>query len=127
MDNVIPIENLLPSYAIDLDDYLGKLGLRDPASGWCLDKLRSNRQLSSQRGRKRFMKNAEIAENVYQRKRNRAIREYERLVRDGELRPLTKIERSLITARGHEDLKATHAARRILAKRGYDWKTGEKL
>ena len=37
------------------------------------------------------------------------------------------VERLLRHATGHEDNSSTQAARRALAKRGIDWKTGKKL
>lgn len=45
----------------------------------------------------------------------------------GKIRNKTAIEQSLTTAHGHPDLESTQAARRILAKKGIDWKTGEKI
>ena len=36
-------------------------------------------------------------------------------------RPTNRIEKLIGTARGHEDNKATHAARRVLTKRGIKW------
>ncbi|SDW46023.1 hypothetical protein SAMN05216391_10880 [Lachnospiraceae bacterium KHCPX20] len=126
-NDVVPISKLVAENAIDLDGYLAKYGVKDPSSGWCIDKLRENRQLRTIRGRKRFETEARQAETEYQTKRQHVIDEYNFLIEQGKIRPLSSIEKALITARGHEDLKATHAARRILAKRGYDWKTGEKL
>lgn len=52
---------------------------------------------------------------------------YDELVADGKLRPLTALESSVRTANGHPDNMATQAARRVLTRKGYDWKTGEKL
>lgn len=67
-------------------EFLAQKGLADPASGWCLDKLRS-----------------------------------------GELRDKTIIEKTLTRAQGHPDNESVQAARRICEKRGYDWRTGEKI
>ena len=113
--------------AMDLDDYLGQQGVRFSTSGYCLDKLRGNRQLRTSRGEKRFIKECEEAEIVYQEKRNKAIVEYNVLVRSGKIRPLTTIERTIQKANGHPDNPSTQAARRMCAKRGYDWETGDKI
>lgn len=126
-NDVVPISKLVAENAIDLDGYLAKYGVKDPSSGWCIDKLRGNRQLRTTRGRKRFQAEARQAETEYQARRQHVIDEYNFLIDQGKIRPLSSIEKALIKARGHEDLASTHAARRILAKRGYDWKTGEKL
>ena len=53
--------------------------------------------------------------------------EYKKLVDSGKLRPKTAIERTIEKAHGNPENKATQAARRMAAKRGYDWKTGKKL
>ena len=49
------------------------------------------------------------------------------MVDSGKLRPKTAIERTIEKAHGNQENKATQAARRMAAKRGYDWKTGKKL
>jgi hypothetical protein len=48
--------------------------------------------------------------------------EYAEKVQKGELRPPTRIEQLVMTAKGHEDLESTQAARRILLKKGIDYK-----
>ena len=113
--------------AMDLEDYLGIQGVEFSASGYCLDKLRGNRQLRTERGKKRFEKEHEEAEAIYQKKRRAAIDEYNTLVERGEVRPLTSVERSVRTANGHPDNPCVQAARRMCAKRGIDWRTGKKL
>ncbi len=52
-NDVVPIFKLVAEHAIDLDGYLAKYGVKDSSSGWCIDKLRGNRQLRTTRGRKR--------------------------------------------------------------------------
>lgn len=108
-------------------EYLDSKGVGDASSGWVLDKLRGNRQLGTQRGRERFKREYEKAESEYQKKREQAKQEYREKVKNGELRDKTNIERSLDKAHGHPDNAATQAARRMLTKRGIDWKTGEPL
>lgn len=113
--------------AVTLDEYLGKRGVAGSSSMWTIDKMRSNRQIGTQRGKDRFHKEYEKAESEYQTKRNAAISEYNAKIASGELRNKTTFERSLTVAHGHPDNPSTQAARRILEKRGYDWKTGNKL
>lgn len=67
------------------------------------------------------------AEAEYQEKRTAAKEEYRRLVEAGELRDKTIIEKTLTRAQGHPDNESVQAARRICEKRGYDWRTGEKI
>ncbi len=117
----------IPSNAITEDEFLGLRGVRDVSSGWVIDKLRGNRQLKTERGEKRFIKEAEMAEKTYQEKRNKAKQEYKKLVAEGKIRDKTPVEKRLVKAHGHPDLEATHASRRMLAKMGIDWKTGKKL
>lgn len=57
------------------------------------------------------------------RRRDDLWDEYWRLVADGKVRPPSRIERLLEAANGHDDKAQTHAARRVLAKRGIDWRT----
>jgi len=47
---------------------------------------------------------------------------YDALVTAGELRPRTNLERMVLTARGHDDNENVQAARRVLTKRGIEWK-----
>lgn len=108
-------------------EFLAQKGLADPASGWCLDKLRSNKELRTIQGRKRYRKESDAAEAAYQEKRTAAKEEYRRLVEAGELRDKTIIEKTLTRAQGHPDNESVQAARRICEKRGYDWRTGEKI
>ena len=109
---------------LDRDEYLGLHGCSDAASGYCLDKLRSNRTVRTAHGRKRFEKECAEAETKYQAKRNACIEEYERLVASGEVRPRTHIERMIRKAQGHPDNPSVQAARRMCEKRGIDWKVG---
>ena len=117
----------LPKNAMDEEDYLASKGVKDASSGWMIDKLRGNRQVATARGRARFNKEYEKAEKEYQDRRDKAKEEYKKLVDSGKLRPKTAIERTIEKAHGNPENKATQAARRMAAKRGYDWKTGKKL
>lgn len=111
---------------MSLDEYLGSLGLRDPLSGYLDDKMRGNRNFSSGNQREKFTKNAHAEIDDYHNKRDAAIKEYNQKLAKGELRAPTAIEKSMKVAHGHPDNKSTQAARRMLEKRGYDWRTGRK-
>jgi len=56
-------------------------------------------------------------------RRSELLEEYRRLVAGGKVRPPSRLERLLEAANGHDDKAQTHAARRVLAKRGIDWRT----
>lgn len=109
------------------DDYLATKGVSDPLSGYLDDKLRSNRQVATVRGREKFNREAKQHIDSYSDKRAAAKREYARLVKGGQIRPPTQLESSFYKAQGNSELRSVQAARRILAKRGYDWKTGKRL
>ncbi len=108
--------------AMDKKDFLAQYGVGFSTSGYCLDKLRSNRQLRSERGKKRFLKECDAVEKEYQDKRNKLSKEYDRMVETGEIRPLTTIERTIRIANGHPDNLSVQAARRMCEKRGIDWR-----
>lgn len=65
----------------------------------------------------RAERNAELA-----KRRSELREEYQRLVAEDRVRPPSRIEELLAIANGHEDRPQTHAARRVLAKRGIDWR-----
>lgn len=113
--------------AITEDEFLASRGVGAPVSDYLLDKLRANKSLATERGRKRFLKEAAEAQKSHAEAREQVRKEYRELVDSGKIRNKTAIEQSLTTAHGHPDLESTQAARRILAKKGIDWKTGEKI
>jgi hypothetical protein len=49
-------------------------------------------------------------------------KEYQSQVRHGLIQVPSRNELLIAKARGHEDLNATHAARRLLEKQGIDWR-----
>lgn len=65
----------------------------------------------------RAERNAELSQ-----RRAELWEEYQRLVAEGKVRPPSRIEELLDAANGHDDKAQTHAARRVLAKRGIDWR-----
>lgn len=58
----------------------------------------------------------------YSSKREQLRQEYRTLVSKGKITPPSNIERLFRTAKGHSDNESVRAARRALAKRGYDWR-----
>ncbi len=113
--------------AMDQEEFLAKRGCSFIVSGYEIDKMRGNRQLRTERGRKRFYDECNEANRAYHEKRTAAVAEYNKLVADGILRPRTSLERSLLIAQGNPENAAVQAARRMCFKRGYDWKTGQPL
>lgn len=91
-------------------DY-GDAGAHSPAGHMPKSNWRRAMQTMAER-------NAELA-----KRRSALWEEYQRLVAEGKVRPLSHIERLLVIANGHEDKAQTHAARRVLAKRGIYWRT----
>jgi hypothetical protein len=112
---------------ISEENFLARKGVVYATSGYCLDKLRANRSLKTDKGRKRFFAECDAAEKEYQKKRQEAKEEYHHLCESGKIRPETNLERRLKAANGHPDNASTQAARRLLAKQGIDWKTGAKI
>ena len=108
-------------------EFLAERGLSSPISGFADDKMRSNRQIRTSRGAKAFQKAAQRASSDYHTQRESARAEYRSRVQSGAVRPPSSVEKALKTAQGNSDNEAVRAARRILAKRGIDWKTGKRL
>lgn len=117
----------IPSNHMTEDEFLALRGVGDISSGYTVDKLRGNRQLKSERGKRRFEKEVLKAENDYQAKKQKAKLEYQALVSQGKIIPKSAIERTITAAHGNPDLQSTQAARRMALKRGYDWKSGKKI
>lgn len=109
---------------MDLDEYLGKLGLDSPFGPYQDDKMIGHVKVLHQDSTKKDM--VQTSEEYWQ-KRNAAKMEYWKKVESGELRPLTEVERTLRAAKGHPDNPSVQAARRMAEKRGYDWQTGQKI
>lgn len=116
----------IPQKAMTEDEYLGLRGVGDAMSGYVIDKLRGNRQLRTQRGVERFEREVHTANQSYQERRDAAREEYRRLVANGTIRDKTPLERRLTVANGNPDNESVQAARRLLEKRGIDWRTGKK-
>ena len=107
--------------------YLDRKGVGSVLSGTMDDKLRSVRQLRSVRGREKFNRETSKSINNYHEKRQRAKREYQRLVSSGKVRPPSEAESAWKNAHGLSENRSVQAARRLLTKHGVDWKTGKRL
>lgn len=107
-------------------EYLAEKGLPFSVSSFQADKTRIPHGETRRQREKRIKETEEAAKKHFEA-RKAARAEYKEKVLRGEIREPTTIEKALSTARGHEDLTATQAARRVLTKRGIDWKTGKKL
>lgn len=108
------------------DDFLARKGVGDVLSGYMDDKTRLPHG-ESFRQREKRLKESEKAISTHAEARKAARTEYRALVQSGKVRPPTPTERALKTAQGRSENKAVQAARRMLTKRGIDWKTGGKL
>lgn len=109
-----------------LDEFLGQRGLRSPVCDYDLDKLRLPHG-ETPRQRKQRLEASEAAQNKYSAQRKAAIQEYKEKVIKGEIISKSAVEQSLSTAQGHPDNPSVQAARRILEKRGIDWRTGQHI
>lgn len=109
---------------LDLEDYLAQKGVGSPIGPYQDDKLIGHMKVLGQESTK---KDYEKTSEEYWQRRQSAKEEYHQLVEAGQVRPLTTIERTIRTANGHPDNPSVQASRRMAEKRGYDWKTGERI
>ena len=118
----------IPSNAITEDEFLALRGVGDSVSGAGIDMI-GGANMTRMTERQRNKAKAEIAAQAaaYYDKRQQAKNEYKQLVESGKIRDKTSIEKMITRAHGNPELSATQAARRMAEKRGYDWKTGNKL
>lgn len=106
---------------LTLEEYLAFNGVSSPISDYTLDKCRFPHGLS-ERQKKALGRDVLKHAAEYQEKRNAAIKEYERLVSIGEIKPKDRIQVLIERAKyGHPDNMSTQAARRVCKKRGIDW------
>ena len=111
---------------MSLDEYMGLMGVGDPLSGYMDDKMKIPHG-ETQRQTERRQKEAAHARAEYDRKREEARTEYKALVDSGKVRPPTEMEKRLKIAQGRSENAAVQAARRVLTRRGIDWRTGKAL
>ena len=107
------------------EEYLGSKGYS--FMGYAEAGLHNSSQHVSKRGKKEAVNYVRDKAVEYDKKREELRQEYQEKVANGEIRKPTIVEQSLQTAQGMDDNPAVQAARRTLAKRGIDWKTGEKI
>lgn len=111
---------------MSLDEFMGAKGVSSPLSGYMDDKKRLPHG-ETQRQSERRQEEAAKARVEYEKKREAARVEYKALVDSGKVRPPTEIERRLKVAQGRSENASVQAARRVLEKRGIDWRTGKKI
>lgn len=111
---------------MSLAEYLGRKVVSSPVSGYMDDKMRIPHG-ETQRQTERREKEAAHASAEYEKKREAARAEYKALVDSGKVRPPTQVEKRLKVAQGRSENAAVQAARRVLARRGIDWRTGNAL
>ena len=64
----------------------------------------------------------------YHAERQRRLAEYNKKISRGEIRKPTMLESAMRKAQSTlDELDSVQAARRLVAKKGYDWKTGKKM
>lgn len=98
------------------EDYLASKGyglaaLGDPA-------MHAYHRRPSKAQKKRLEEMLGMKLNKWQKNRDKLREEYREKVKNGEIRPPTRIERLMQRAKGHPDKSSTQAARRILRKQG---------
>ena len=81
----------------------------------------------SKRSRKQAVDLVQSRAQEYDEKRQELRKEYQAKLESGEIRKPTAIEKSLKVAQGLDERSDVQAARRTLAKRGIDWRTGKPL
>lgn len=96
------------------DEYCASIGLSSTPPSYP-DTHKTSRHVSA-RKKAQTLKRIEHELHVWQNSRDLAYAQYTELLKRGELKKQTRIEKLQVIAQGHEDLEATHAARRILAR-----------
>lgn len=111
------------------DEYLASKGLNGNMTDYMLDKLRIPHSETARQQKQREKEAARVRAD-FDNQKEEARKEYRQKIAKGELREPTKqeakereIAKLIKTANGHEDNPSVQAARRLLAKRGVDWRT----
>ena len=115
--------------AMSEDEYLASKGLNGNMTDYMLDKLRIPHSETARQQKQREKEAARVRAD-FDNQKEEARKEYRQKIAKGELREPTKqeakereIAKLIKTANGHEDNPSVQAARRLLAKRGVDWRT----
>lgn len=119
--------------AMTEEEYLASKGLGSPMSDYMLDKMRIPHGETARQMAKRKQE-AERAMEEHAAQKEAARKEYREKIANGELREPTKeeaeqkrIDALVKTANGHDDNPSVQAARRVLDKRGIEWKKNEDI
>ena len=119
--------------AMTEEEYLALKGLGSPMSDYMLDKMRIPHGETARQMAKRKQE-AERAMEEHAAQKEAARKEYREKIANGELREPTKeeaeqkrIDALVKTANGHDDNPSVQAARRVLDKRGIEWKKNEDI
>lgn len=99
----------IPSNAMTEDEYLGFKGCSSPVSNYVIDKLRCNKNLKSDQGKRKFQKECKIAADKYHIIRENEKQNYDFLLSCDILRDKTPIEKLLTKAHGHPDNPSVQA------------------
>ena len=118
----------IPSNHMTEDEFLALKGVGSAVSGSGVDMIGgANMHYLSNKQRQKVLSNIQSQSDAYYAKRQEARAEYQKLVSQGKIVPKTPLEKRITTAHGNPDLSSTQAARRMVRKLGYDWRTGKKL
>ena len=107
------------------EEYLSSKGYG--AMGYSEPGLHKSSARVSQNTRDKQASQVQEKAQEYDAKREELRKEYQEKLKSGEIRKPTNVEKLLRTAQGHEDNQSVQSARKLLEKRGIDWKTGEKI
>lgn len=111
---------------MDEDEYLYSKGLGSPTSDVLYYKGGYERPMSANpKAREEKRQRTQI--DTYHDKREQAMNDYRKLVDSGKVRPRTAAERAWRNAQGNAENRSVQAARRILTKRGIDYRTGKRI
>lgn len=118
-------ENKPKQQVLTEEEYLSQNGY--PFMGYSEAGLHKTSQNESKRSRQQAIDYVQNNAKKYDAKRAELRKEYQQKVANGEIRQPTTIERALKIAQGLDERSDVQAARRLLEKRGIDWKTGESI
>lgn len=118
-------EDLQEQSVMTEEEYLASKGYS--FMGYSEAGLHNSSQHVSKRGKKESVNYVRDKAIEYDKVREELRKEYREKLESGEIRKPTLIEQSLKVAQGMDERSDVQAARRTLAKRGIDWKTGEKI
>ena len=107
---------------ITLEEFLMYHGVLDPVDDFMMDKMKLPHG-ETKRDKQLRLQQSELSGESYHLKRQSVIKEYQQLLADGKIRDKTELEKCFEVASGFPELASVQAARRMLFKRGYDYRT----